>query len=72
MIHLKELWCVLHRHWDNKDNISRLVPEIKYYLGINCEDYTQEDCIANLVKHHLNQRKKHVSNEMNDLHGLTL
>ena len=60
------------RYWDNKQNISAIVTVIKCYFGIDYEDCTQYSCIADILLHHLRQTRKHISNNMNALHGLTL
>ena len=58
--------------WDDKDNISSIVKLIQCYFGIDYQDYAKNGCIADLLSHHLRQRRKHMSNDVNALHGLTL
>ena len=72
IIHLAELWHVMCRYWDNKQNISAIVNKIKCYFGIDHEDCTQDGCIADLLLYQLRQTRNHVFNDTNALHGLTL
>ena len=72
IICLKELWYSVHGYWENKKNLAKFVQGAKNYFGIDFQDYTQDGCIGRLLLHHLGQRRKTVSNAMNELHGLTL
>jgi len=59
-------WC------NDKDNVSSITKLIKCCFGIDYQDCTKNGCIADLLSHHLRQRRKHTSNYVNALHGLTL
>ena len=72
IINLKELWYSVHGYWDNKKNVAKFVQGAKNYFGIDFQDCTQDGCIGRLLLHHLGQRRKTISNAMNEFHGLTL
>ena len=49
-----------------------MIKLIKCYFGIDYQDYAKNSCVADLLSRHLRQRRKHMSNDVNALHGLTL
>ena len=49
-----------------------MVTHVKCFFAIDYQEFEEEGCVKDMNLHHLRQRRKTISNNMRNKHGLTL